>query len=190
MRNKMKKMFLAMAAMAALCLFSACGDETSSDPTRGELCQGGLSFDCLADGTWKLDGMTEFTEIAPGDTFVTINKDHKFKTPATLYFGADGKFSFTYPPKDEMLASCYDGKTSGTWSVSGKVLTLKPTVGNTCIDKDNPYHGKWIKEVSITKKGGNIELDLKGIFFMNAEMENATDTEKATMSEIYYISAQ
>lgn len=186
----MKKMFLAMAAMAALCLFSACGDETSSDPTRGELCQGGLSFDCLADGTWKLDGMTEFTEIA-GDTFVTINGEHNFKaSPATLHFEANGKFTFTYPPESFMHTSCYEAKTYGTWSVSGKVLTLKPTTGNTCIDKKNPYHGNWIKEVSVTKNGGNIELDLKGIFFMNAEMENASDTEKATMSEIYYISAQ
>lgn len=183
----MKKMFLAMAAMAALCLFSACGDETSSDPTRGELCQGGLSFDCLADGTWKLDGATEFTEIAPGDTFVTISNEHKFKTPATLYFGADGKFSFTYPPKEEMLAGCYDygGKTSGTWSVSGKILTLKTTVGNTCF-----YPKTWSKEVLVTKNGGNIELDLKGIFFLNSEMENATDTEKATTTEVFYISAQ
>lgn len=186
MRNKMKKMFLAMAAMAALCLFSACGDETSSDPTRGELCQGGLSFDCLADGTWKLDGATEFTEIAPGDTFVTISKDHNFKaTPATLHFEANGKFTFTYPPQSAMLATCYEAKTSGTWSVSGKILTLKTTVGNTCF-----YPKTWTKEVLVTKNGGNIELDLKGIFFLNSEMENATDTEKATTTEVFYISAQ
>ena len=121
----MKKMFFSMAAMAALCLITACGDETSADPTRAELCQGGLSFDCLADGTWQMDGATEVTEIG-GDTLRTIYKDHNFgATPAKLTFKGDGSFTFTYPPQSAMLASCRENTTTGTWSVSGKTLSIK-----------------------------------------------------------------
>ena len=184
-RNEMKQKILVLAAMASVCLLGACSDDASADPTRGELCHGGLSFDCLADGTWKMDGATEVTEIA-GDTLRTIYKDHNFGlTPATLHFEGNGKFTFTYPPQSAMLASCYEAKTSGTWSVSGKILTLKTTVGNSCFANRN-YSGA----ATIRNEGGKIELDLHGIFFLNSEMENSGDEEKATTTEILHISAQ
>lgn len=184
-RNEMKKMFFSMAAMAALCLITACGDETSADPTRAELCQGGLSFDCLADGTWQMDGATEVTEIG-GDTLRTIYKDHNFgATPAKLTFKGDGSFTFTYPPQSAMLASCRENTTTGTWSVSGKTLSIKTRTGNTCFAVRN-YSGA----ASIRNEGGQIELDLNGIFFLNSEMENSGDEEKATTTEVFHISAQ
>ena len=82
----MKQKILVLAVMASVCLLGACSDDASADPTRAELCQGGLSFDCLADGTWQMDGATEVTEIG-GDTLRTIYKDHNFgATPAKLTF--------------------------------------------------------------------------------------------------------
>lgn len=183
----MKQKILVLAAMASVCLLGACSDDASADPTRGELCQGGLSFDCLADGTWQMDGATEITDFS-GDTLRTISKDHNFATsPASIVFGGNGKFTFTYPAQSAMQATCYEtgGKTYGSWSVSGKKLILKTNNGNVCFSSKS-----YEKEVSIRKTGAQIELDLNGIFFLNSEMENAGDDEKATTTEVFHISAQ
>ena len=180
----MKNKIIALTAISALCLFGACSDDSSPDPTRGELCQAGLSTDCLAGGIWKLMGATEVTAIETGDTLYTINFNHDFtNSPATLFFSEDGSFIFTLSPLS--VASCKEEKTYGNWTVKGKTLTLKTTIGNTCLE-----HKSWTNDVAITAVNGNIEMDIHGIFFLNSEMENADLAEKQRTTEVFVISAQ
>lgn len=181
----MKQKILVLAALTSFCLFAACSDDAASDPTRGELCKTGLSEECLAGGTWYMDGATEITDF-DGDTLYTINTNHDFKlNPATLFFGEDHSFTFTYPPKEKMSASCSDDVTYGTWSISNGMLELKTTIGNTCL---NPR--VWKDKSTIKFAKGNVELNIHGIFFLNSEMENADLAEKARTTEIFYISEQ
>lgn len=179
----MKNKILAMLAISSLCLFSACSDDSDPDPTRAELCQAGLSADCLV-GTWKLEGATEITEIG-SDTLWTINPNHNFTaSPSTISFTENGEFAYEASPL--FSGSCSESaKTRGKWTISGKTLTLTTTIGNTCFANKT-----WTNEVGVKVDGGFVTLDLHGIFFLNSEMENADAAEKARTTEIFKISAQ
>ncbi len=179
----MKNKILAMLAISSLCLFSACSDDSDPDPTRAELCQAGLSAECLV-GTWKLEGATELTAIG-SDTLRTINPGHNFSSsPSTITFTDNGDFAYDVSPL--FSGSCKESAmTRGHWTITGKSLKLTTTIGNTCF-----YPKSWENEVKIWSEGGFIQMDIHGIFFLNSEMENADAAEKARTTEIFKISAQ
>lgn len=171
----MKKFsLLALSALCAMGL-TACSDSSSSSPSRSEACAEGLSADCLV-GTWKLNGA--FNRLSGA-----IDPSHDFTaSPATMTFNEDGTFAFVNSSLTH--ASCNEVNTYGNWSVAEdlKTLTLKTTVGNACM---NPRNITTVPVVS--QVGGNIQLEIPQIFFLNSETELESEQNKANTSEIFVI---
>lgn len=183
----MKSKILTILSLGSLLVLGACGDDgNDTPPTKAEECASGLSEACLM-GTWQVNGPTE-VNIVETMTLVGISQGHDFTaSPATLRFYYDEEvkqntFEFTWSPLS--AATCKDGVTMGTWSITGNQLTLKTTVGNTCY----VTRSATILPV-IQNTGSKIEMNFGKLFFLAPEMVGEDNILQQNDYEVFYINA-
>lgn len=176
--------FLASLAVAAS-LFTACGESSTTPPSKAEQCAVGLTTDCLM-GTWSINGPT-VVRITGNDSVYVIHPNHDFTTsPATLKFYVDEKqtnrFEFANSPLSKTQCS---PKTYGKWDVVGNAIHLYANIGNECMAKND------ITIMPIIKAEGlKVTMKFPERFFMEPEMKNEDAVDQRATSEVYtFVSA-
>ncbi len=176
--------FLASLAVAAT-LFTACGESSTTPPSKAEQCAVGLTNDCVM-GTWSIDGPT-VPRSAGNDVVTIIHPSHDFKSsPATLRFYIDekqkNKFEFINSPLSKTGCSA---KTYGDWAIVGNSLSLYANIGNECMTKNDI-----IIMPEIKAEGASVTMKFPEKFFMEPEMKDEDAVDYRSTTEIYtFVSA-
>ena len=189
--KKFTKM-LAFASLASLAILSGCSEADEPDPTKAELCAGGISRDCLM-GVWNFEGVKvketkafalglDFSS-APGSLECYENVEKK----STGTKVKTDMFRLTLAPGDVNYTNPDCNPVEGMFLVEGTTVKLSFTRNNVCIGKKNLSF-----EPTITNDGAKINMDVGRVWLMGNQVTQSLGIAEASLdyyTEAYSISA-
>ena len=165
----MKTKIFTLLAASTLAIFSACSDDSGNSKTIAEICNEGLSEDCLV-GTWTLKSISQI-----GNKEVIT--DFSTSQGGIMEFREDGIYHYAR----SSYGDCPDAD-EGHWIIEDKTLTFKEDKQGDCLE----FGKKYTVTPTIEVTGETVTMYLNKVVFQQNESEGmftGNDTEVFVRTE-------